>query len=63
MVSEPTDDDAFAQALADMLDDPGERERLGCAGRHRAVNEYSWRCVAERLEEYYRDLISARQGR
>lgn len=49
----PGDAQALAQRLAGLLDDAGQRRRLGEAGRRRAVERYSWRSVAESTVDCY----------
>ena len=43
------DYDEFRAAVARLLDDPGERERMGARGRAYALEEYGWPAVQERL--------------
>jgi glycosyltransferase involved in cell wall biosynthesis len=43
------DHDEFRAAVARLLDDPGERERMGARGRVYALEEYGWPAVQERL--------------
>ena len=45
---------ALATALAGLLADAGERKRRGEALRERAVAEFGWPALAERLVETYR---------
>jgi glycosyltransferase involved in cell wall biosynthesis len=52
---------ALAIALADVLDDPAARERLGRAGRERVCAKYSWAHVAAATAEVYAEAI--RQSR
>ncbi len=49
VVRRPGDPAAVADALARLLDDDAERERMGRAGRARAVDEFSYDVLAERL--------------
>ena len=57
----PRDPDRFAHDIADrvnrLLADPGEARRMGEAGRARAVDEFSWSTVAERVHELYSALL------
>ena len=48
---------ALALALADLLDDPARRERLGRAGRARVCEKYSWAHVAAATADVYADAI------
>lgn len=60
----PQDTEALAAGLAQLLDNPDERIRLGLEGRQRALARYSWISVARRTEEAYVDAIRrARKGR
>ena len=53
----PRDPEAFARDLAErvnrLLADPVEARRLGEAGRRRAVAEFSWTTIAERVRALY----------
>ncbi len=42
----PGDVGELEQALADLLDDPDRRARMGAAGRSRALERFSWRAAA-----------------
>src|SRR5690348_13574986 len=57
----PRDPERFAREIADrvnrLLDDPAEARRLGVAGRGRAVADFSWSTVAERVQALYRTLL------
>jgi starch synthase len=57
----PLDPQRFARDIADrvnrLLADPGEARRLGLAGRERAVRDFSWAGVAERVHALYRALV------
>src|SRR5262249_40966669 len=57
----PRDPERFARDIADrvnrLLADPAEAQRLGLAGRERAVAEFSWTAVAERVYALYRALV------
>ncbi len=47
----------FADAVNRLAQDPAEAERMGLAGRRRAVDEFGWDAVAERTVELYRSLL------
>lgn len=53
----PRDPDSLAQALAELLSDPAECERLATGARAAAAGPYSWREAAERTLGLYRDLM------
>jgi phosphatidylinositol alpha-mannosyltransferase len=50
----------FAGALDQLLDHPEEARRMGAAGRERAVSEFAWEVVVDRLEELYETLLDER---
>jgi starch synthase len=50
------DADAIAQRLAEMLDDPALRQRMGAAARDRA-GEFTWDAYGARLSNILKDLI------
>jgi glycosyltransferase involved in cell wall biosynthesis len=52
---------ALAGALDQLLSDPALRERMGKAGRQRAIARFDWMRAAERFEELYRQLLAARR--
>ena len=52
----PRDHLVFADAIIDLLRDPERRERMGRAGRDKALG-YNWPTVAERLVSYYREIL------
>jgi phosphatidylinositol alpha-1,6-mannosyltransferase len=49
VVSDPSDPAAVAERLARLLDDRDLRERMGAAGRQRAVAGFSYDVLAARL--------------
>jgi glycosyltransferase involved in cell wall biosynthesis len=49
----PNDEDAFAAAIARLLDDPAERERRGRIGRERIERPLSWQHSRDALLESY----------
>ena len=59
---EPVDPDAFARDLAERIDtvlsEPGLAERLGRAGRVRAVERFGWPAIAERVVDVYRGALA-----
>lgn len=59
----PSDVDAFANALRQLLDDPDLANRLGAAGEQRAHQIYGWRSFATACNDAYRDALSERLER
>jgi glycosyltransferase involved in cell wall biosynthesis len=51
--------DAFAVAVARLLDDPAMAGRVGAAGRRYVEAAHDWRTVAADLEAIYRDAIAS----
>jgi alpha-maltose-1-phosphate synthase len=49
----------FAQRVNELLADPACARRMGEAGRRRAVDEFSWRAVAERTVALYERVAAA----
>ncbi|MFI0419488.1 glycosyltransferase family 4 protein [Spongiactinospora sp. 9N601] len=58
----PGEPDELAAALRRLHDSPAERKRIGRAGYDRAMERYTWRVVAMRTAEAYREAIAV-QGR
>jgi glycosyltransferase involved in cell wall biosynthesis len=52
------DAEALRSAIADLLDDPTRRRRLGAAAATRAEARFSWERVAERYEEILSEAVS-----
>lgn len=50
---------AFAQAVRELLGDARERARLGSAARARAVAEYAWAPILDRLDATLREIVAA----
>ena len=51
------DSQALAQALADLLNDPGRRNELAERGRRRILEKFSWDVCALEMARYYCDVI------
>jgi glycosyltransferase involved in cell wall biosynthesis len=62
LTCEPGDVDSLLAALRRALDDPELRQRIGDAGRRRAIERFTWRKTAQRTVEQYRDLIARRRA-
>jgi len=62
MVDDPTDEQAFADALERLLNDVPLAHRMGAAGRTRAVSAFAWPTVVDRLEALCDSVLSTRRG-
>ena len=58
----PGDSGALAGAIARALDDGQLRQRLGAAGRERAVGRFTWSAAARGTAEVYRRAIGVHNG-
>ena len=60
----PVDPDRFvadlAAALTDAVSDPGRADRMGLAGRRRAVESFSWGSIGEQTNQVYLDVLRRR---
>jgi rhamnosyl/mannosyltransferase len=59
----PRDPQALSQAVNRILDDQGLAERLGTAGRERAINEFSQSVFRTRMAAIFEDALRARRDR
>ena len=57
----PGDVGELVHALDALLDDPARRDRMGRAGRERALAEFSWRAVAEATVAAYQHAIDEKR--
>ncbi|MEZ5381961.1 MAG: glycosyltransferase family 4 protein [Microthrixaceae bacterium] len=53
----PSDSDALAAAIGNVLDHPVEAAAVGERGRNRVVENWSWKRTAERTVTHYRALL------
>jgi glycosyltransferase involved in cell wall biosynthesis len=58
LVVPPGDPEALRKALERLADDPGERRRMGEAGRERALELFTADRMARRFERVYGDLLA-----
>lgn len=56
---DPGDLEGFAAAIAELIHDPQERDRLGRNARQRAVEKHSWEHYAQALEEIYCETLDS----
>src|SRR5262245_46608643 len=61
-VTVPPDAGAMAEALADLLGEPGRLRAMGDAGRALVAAKYSWDAVADRLIAVYERAISIQRA-
>jgi glycosyltransferase involved in cell wall biosynthesis len=57
----PGDAGALATAIARLLADPAERERLGAAARRRVDERFTWRAVARQTAAYYETVVNMQE--
>jgi glycosyltransferase involved in cell wall biosynthesis len=57
----PGDVGELTRALGALLDDPARRQRMGAAGRDRALTTFSWRAVARATAAVYQRAIDESQ--
>lgn len=56
LLCEANSEPALAQALADIMSDPGRARRLGAAARERILSDYALDSVARRVAQIYAEL-------
>ncbi|MBV9664007.1 MAG: glycosyltransferase, partial [Actinobacteria bacterium] len=59
----PGDAQALAGAIGRMLDDAALRERIGAAGRKRALDNFTWKATAIGTAEQYRIIIEETEAK
>jgi glycosyltransferase involved in cell wall biosynthesis len=59
---EPGDVEGLARAIAVLAGDPGERARMGRAGRERALSLFAWPKLARRTLALYEQLLVERRS-
>jgi glycosyltransferase involved in cell wall biosynthesis len=58
LYAKKNDEVDFANKIAELLDDPERRRRMGEIGRNRVLNELEWRFEAPKLLAAYDALFS-----
>lgn len=53
----PGDSRALAEGLVQLLEDQGLRRQLGLAARQRVQDEFTWRCVAQKVSSVYQQVL------
>ncbi|WP_067570869.1 glycosyltransferase family 4 protein [Nocardia acidivorans] len=56
------DELGFAEAIAELLDDPARRDRMGSLGRARVERELSWDTSRKNLVDFYARVLRARNA-
>ena len=59
----PSDPEALANALTELLSDEPRRREMGVAGRRMVTEEYEWHSCLDRLEAVYRHVLLNRSRR
>ncbi len=54
----PEDDNALAEAVIKVLQDPEAAQRMGEYGRHLVETRFAWRVLAERMKRAFEGLIA-----
>ena len=54
--------DAVAAALGELVGDPERRRAMGERGRRKALDEWSWPRLVERMDRVYAEAIAVRDG-
>ena len=54
----PSDPEALADAVIDVLSDEARRIEMGRAAREHALANYAWDDIARRLEETYVEVVA-----
>jgi glycosyltransferase involved in cell wall biosynthesis len=57
LLARPQDTIDLAKKINTLLADPALAKKMGEAGRQRVLDDFSWRTVADRLEEVYKCLV------
>ncbi len=60
LLVEPRDAEQLADRIIRLLEDPGERRRLGTAARARVERDFSWDVIAGRTLEVYERVLAGR---
>ena len=58
----PGDPEAVAEALRALVDAGAERAAMGAAGRQKAIREWAWPRLVERLDHAYGQALATRAG-
>jgi glycosyltransferase involved in cell wall biosynthesis len=58
MYVEPNNETRFAEAIAELMDQPALQERMGTYGRRRVVEELQWAKVGQNLVTAYETLLN-----
>ncbi|MGL6075786.1 MAG: glycosyltransferase family 4 protein [Fimbriiglobus sp.] len=61
LVLPEADISAWTNAIGGLLDSPGERIRLGAAGRERAESVFAWSVIAKQHIQFFEELLSKKR--
>jgi glycosyltransferase involved in cell wall biosynthesis len=59
MLVPPRNAPALAQAIKNLLEDPGLRLRMGQSARRRVLSRFTWEQAAQQMVTVYREAIDA----
>jgi phosphatidylinositol alpha-mannosyltransferase len=62
LLTPPKDETAIARAIIELLRDPAQRAQMSHAGKRKAT-QYDWDLIAQRVLEYYDQLIAEQRAR
>ena len=63
MTVDPSDADGVAAALGQLLDEPGRRAGLACAGRERVEAVFDIRTIAQQMDEFIEACLGEERSR
>lgn len=58
LLVDPTDQAAIADAIAELLSNPGRARQMGDRGRQRVLREFRWADVADTIHALVRDMVA-----
>lgn len=58
IITDPTSEEEFSNALVELLENRGLAERIGSAGLALVHEKFSWKAIADKHMEFYRDFTN-----